>query len=783
MKRGAFIRKQLFFLSMLGCMCLAGCSGKEGGNPAGDSGGWFRESKKHGMYFLLLFFMLFLTACGKTEGTPELGIDGYIYQARQLPAEEEYQIEGLKVDNDSLWFMANGGIYSLPLEENMDFGNRKLLTSNSNVTDYVLGQDGAVYYVLMNYSTTKDWQSVPAGCTLVKQKGSWSQEWQKPFPDINISWYGKCLEMDGNGQLILLSEDALYWIDEKGEIKDTVSVENYQFTEGAQRLATGDAGRIYYCTARSWYGSNDETWGIYEVTGAEDSPLKEIPGKKGIPYSSAYGLLCDSSDGMVYQYRGETAAWEPVFRWSDSNLSSPNTNSNELVQTDEEHFTVMLRDVISENFNSVFYQLSRTAVSELPEKEILVLAATEYISDELKEWVSRFNRENDRYHITLEQYGIDEIDTKLNSRLVSSNPPDLVDVNWLDVVSYGEKQTFEDLAPFLEASDALDRDMFFDRLLESNTIDGRLVCIPRSFYIATVFGRASEVGTDTGWTGEEVMALAEKYPDRRLLQIGDEFLVRRLFGIYLCEHYIDWESGECTFDSEEFHGFLEWLKGYLNRIHRQFDDTWEYLAEDCLLYMDGITDLSSRARYERELGEELTFIGHPTSEGRPCIPVEVQNALCITSRSRHKEGAWQFLEYFLSREEAPAYYFSSRKDIFQRELDEEMTPDYFYNEDGSIRMMDGSIDMEGNALSGPFMKARVWDSNGEVLYYYMSQEQADALLEIIEVLDFTPRGGAQDRVLDIIDEESAGYLDGSRSVKETAEIIQNRVRNLVQESL
>ena len=38
MKSAVFVRK-LFFLLMLGCMCLAGCSRKEGGNPAGDSGG------------------------------------------------------------------------------------------------------------------------------------------------------------------------------------------------------------------------------------------------------------------------------------------------------------------------------------------------------------------------------------------------------------------------------------------------------------------------------------------------------------------------------------------------------------------------------------------------------------------------------------------------------------------------------------------------------------------------------------------------------------------------
>lgn len=740
--------------------------------------GWFGR----GSIWMIFLFAFCLTACGKKESTRELGINGYVFQSVQVPVAEGCYIENIKAREDSLCFITNGGIYSIPVEENMDFGKRQLLAADSGMTDYTFGPDGVLYYVTADYRMGKGYEFVPAGCTLVKMAEDGRQEWRKPFPDIPISLDGKCLAADGKGQLFLMAGDVLYQINEAGEIESTISLEKNGFSDGVRQLMAGAEGHVYYCTSR--YGTSDETWEIYEITEAAEVPLKALPGRAGIPYSSAFGLLCDSEDGIVYQYKGDPAVWEPVFRWGDSCLNSARTNSNELVQTDEEHFSALLMDVTSDDFHTDLYQLTRTAVAELPEKEILVLAAAGYTSDDLKQWVSHFNRENERYHVIIEQYGMDEIDTKLNSRLLSSEPPDLVDVTELDVVAYGEKQTFADLTPFLEASDILAREMFFDRLLDAYSIGGRLVCIPRSFYIKAVFGRTSEVGIEAGWTAEEAMKLAEQYQDRRLLAVGDQFLVSQLFGTWLCEQYIDWESGECAFDSEEFGGFLEWLKTYQDRNRGEF--AYEYLSENCVLYLEYMRGLHDRARHEWNLGEEITFIGQPTSDGRPCIPVKVQDALCITSRSGNREGAWEFLEYFLAGEAVSAYSFSSRRDLFQRALEAEMTPEYFYTEDGEIEMMDGWVDREGNVLSGPNMKAKRWVGdmgNTEVLYYYMSAEEADAVMKIFEEIDFTPGGGLKGKVLEIFEEEIPGYLEGGRPAEEVAEIIQNRVKNLVQENL
>ncbi len=153
-----------------------------------------------------------------------------------------------------------------------------------------------------------------------------------------------------------------------------------------------------------------------------------------------------------------------------------------------------------------------------------------------------------------------DVDMGLNLRLVSSDPPDLLEVSKLDILNYARKAAFEDLAPYLEESGDLDKDMFPESLLEGYTIDGKLVCIPGSFSIQAVAGSVSRLGDKMGWTMEGVMELTERYPEQRLaLDTGARFLVKELGGRYICQRYIDWETGECGFESDDFYAFLEWV--------------------------------------------------------------------------------------------------------------------------------------------------------------------------------------------------------------------------------
>lgn len=68
-------------------------------------------------------------------------------------------------------------------------------------------------------------------------------------------------------------------------------------------------------------------------------------------------------------------------------------------------------------------------------------------------------------------------------------------------------------------------------------------------------------------------------------------------------------------------------------------------------------------------------------------------------------------------------------------------------------------------------------------YYYMTKEQADAILYAIESTDFTPRREEEEEIMDIIMEELEAYLYRSRTLEEVTQIIQNRVQVIVQETM
>ena len=120
-----------------------------------------------------------------------------------------------------------------------------------------------------------------------------------------------------------------------------------------------------------------------------------------------------------------------------------------------------------------------------------------------------------------------------------------------------------------------------------------------------------------------------------------------------------------------------------------------------------------------------------------------------------------------------------------------MTPDYLKTEDGEIMVYgDGVRDETGNIIpaGSPRIRPRAYVTDpvtvqSHVLYDSMSREQADELLEIVSLLDFTSQGGMEDKVLDIILEEAAGYLNGERALEDVTGNIQNRVQNLLQEVL
>ncbi|MDE5892141.1 MAG: extracellular solute-binding protein [Acetatifactor sp.] len=729
-----------------------------------------------------------LTACGDTADDRSLGIDGFVYIAREMELPGEVYIASSSSIRDGyLYYQEDETLMRLPLDRIEDSWSEYSVPVLScqiqdNVMDYAAGNNGDLYYYRQNRIANAGGLSALADESLLVRQaadGSIVYETDIPLPDA-ISKLPCDLAVDGEDRAYLLAEGCIYVINASGETVAAISTEEYtqNLTFGNQvQFLTGPGSQVYFLI-----GSSGET--IYKIIADGSYRLEEqselTRNMSGRFYSSPYGLLCDKADGILYQYRETDSSWHPLLRWTDGNAGS---TAGMVLQLSEDciaacYSTINGSLASMENEDSL-YLLTRTAVAELPQKEILVLASM-YPSSSLQQSVMEFNQASDQYHILLDIYKGDEAATRLDAAMVSSDPPDLLDISSLDFVKYAEKQALADLSPYLNRSKVIKPEDFLPALLEGYTAGGRLCSIPSSFTLTTVMGRPDQIGSDAGWTMTDVMALSEKYPDCRLINFNSfSYILNYLCSDYILEEYIDWEEGTCRFDSSEFRELILWIWDHSEESGRFPANEERYTSglvpEDMLLIRKSIFSPYNYALEITKMGGDVTtIIGYPTADGHELHEISVQDALGITSSSRHKEAAWQFMEYFLSQDFLELYAFPSRREALLQLIEEEATPTYQTDENGNIIYINGK----------PEIKVRMVEYIGEMRteYRYLEREHADALLNLIDHLDFVPESTQKSTAAAIIREELGSWLSRDKSLEEAADIIQNRIQLLLDEN-
>ena len=712
-----------------------------------------------------------LSGCGEKDSSRTLGIDGYVYVPQQVELSglslESFQIVDGYIYYRSGDYDSGTDLRRFPAEELLSQETPVLPSGESlfgadnpteHIQDFTVSPDGCLYYLEYRSSpgeTSALRLSEPDGAEVYDENAERGYVLAKQGPDggeafcVSLSGPAWAVAWGGQDTAYVLSEDFLYCIDGKGRLLDRISVEY-----GRGTLLEGENGRVYY-------DPQDSGNAVFEITG--DGTLKRLAG----PYAhggsfagSREGLLYSGADGRLYRYTADSAGWEILLRWGDSNLAVH--FSWEMLLVSEDKMVVCLP--VPEQTDALkkeCYILTRTPAEELAEKQVLVMAGCN-IFTRMEQYVMAFNRSSETYHITIEYCDMDGLD----AALVSSDPPDLINLTDMDYTKYGEKDALEDLEPLLKESSLLDREDFPEAILEACTVKGRLVCIPDEMYCTTVVGRTSQVGAGAGWTAADVMALAEDNPQAELfLHNNFTLMVRELFRDYILGQYVDWENGECSFDGEEFLSFIRWVAE-----HSDAADSGEVPVEAWIGTMPKERLLSiwssvislEHLLYERAyFGEEVTAVGYPAADGSVSHRGTAINHLGIVAASKQKEGAWQFIESFLSREDGAYTFLPARIDRLEE-------------------MADALLPEEGTESVEMKIHIRIPDGADES-YAGMDREELDAVFAIIEAADYTPVREKEEQVIDIILEEMAPCLTGAKSYQEAASIVQNRVKLLLQE--
>ena len=137
----------------------------------------------------------------------------------------------------------------------------------------------------------------------------------------------------------------------------------------------------------------------------------------------------------------------------------------------------------------------------------------------------------------------------------------------------------------------------------------------------------------------------------------------------------------------------------------------------------------------------------------------------MSSKSENKEGAWEFLRYFLSYEyQKGSYGFPTNLKLYEELKQEAMQRPYYYDENDQKVEYDASYYLDGVDIPIPPM------TEEEV------QEVEDFLFSLNQVTVY------DDDLMNIITEEAEAYFEGQKSAKEVAAIIQSRAQIYVNEN-
>lgn len=393
--------------------------------------------------------------------------------------------------------------------------------------------------------------------------------------------------------------------------------------------------------------------------------------------------------------------------------------------------------------------LSPTDPAELKEPVILTIAT---LGEGLYGLTYEFNTSGTDYFLEEVDYSsggtlsTSEALTRLSADIAAGNAPDMFLLSGMPVNSWIRQGYLADIMPLIEADPGFDPDDIV--ILEQLSMGGGFYYLDSSFGIDTYAALESNVGDALGWTPEEYLAAEAALPAGSIMMYN---MTKDLFFEQVASRYmqqaIDWQSGSCDFDNEEFIALLESTNairetpepevftGYVPAEQALREGT-EYAVA---LWVGNVTQIKE---FESLVGEPVSVVGMPTPDGECGSRLMINSPVGIYAGSAEQEGCWEFLKFLL------------------------MSYDMDYHSGANSVM----------PAYRPYFDAQLERAANEGDF---SSSDAQRLWKLIEAVDCTTL--YDETALGIMKEEALAYFSGIRSAEKAAEIIQSRLSIYVAE--
>lgn len=689
-----------------------------------------------------------------------------------MPVEDIY-MEGEVLESQTKTFVTfaqydfdMNPIAEFEIEQLGNYGfNGMAADSNGNIytllCEYGVVTESGVYkdlYTLVGYSQTgTELFSIPLG---------------KDVPDDEYFYVNTILCADDKLVLWAMNNIEVYSL--TGELVKSIDV------------SSADLGQLFLLRdgslASILYGDTNMDLVKINLETGEISDKIAIP-YNGYNFAHYAGVYCDfilvDSNG-VYTYNIGDESHKKIMDFVDSDMAS-NTCYSIMQLTEESFFAWTFDDATGESMCGVFTKVDPATIKD---KEVLTLGVL-WMDSDVRKRVVEFNKASDTYRIRVEEYS--QYNTaedysvglsRLNTDIASGNAPDIMCLTGeMPVESYMSKGLFVDLKTFVENDPELNMQDYSPEVIEAFSQDGKWYQMVPSYFLYTVFGKAADVGEEPGITFEELKALRDKkgedvqiFSERTKMSVLNDAIMMN------SDEYINWETGECFFNTPEFISLLEFANEFPSEIDYEslYNDP-TYWEKQETLFRDGKALLQpyTIANFtdflyceDGTFGEQITAVGFPVNKGTGNAYM-CNFAFAISAKSKHQDVAWDFLRYYLTDEfqDSLEYGWPIKLSSLDKRVKKAQERPYYEDGNGNKVEYDDTYYIGGM----------------EIVLEPLTQADCDRVLSFLKSADHVYN---YDRnILSILEEECAAYFEGQKSVKEVADIIQSRVHIYVNENL
>ena len=507
----------------------------------------------------------------------------------------------------------------------------------------------------------------------------------------------------------------------------------------------------------------------------------------GLTFLAEYSeneIVYSNMDG-VYRFKFGDSSVTKMMDYVNSDIDTYSLRN--MLVVDEEHLFATYEDRNDYSTHPCFCTYVKP--EDVKDKKTLVLAGL-FVDVDERSNVIQFNRNSDDYRIVVKDYSADAGETeqglvRLNNDILAGNIPDIILLDSIiPLDSYVDKGLLANVDDLIKKDSELSKLEYFDNVFEAYRKNGVLYQVIPRFVVRTYAGKKSILGDRKGITMAEANKLVSDMGGEQVFDGGytrDGFLAVMMN--YCGSDFVDVKAGKVNFDSQEFIDFLQ----YANTLPEKEQDSgydeeyWEeyfsnyysqYRRNRTLLYDLRIEDVNDMVTNTHGmLGDEAAYVGFPTAEGTGSY-IEIYTSYALSAKSENQAGAWEYVRRFLGedyqRNEDHKYGYLYGMPVIKKFVVDEMQTlkdrPYWTNYDGEKEYYDITFH----------------DGNEEIVLEPFTQKEVDTLIQFITSVK---KPEFQDEtVMEIVMEEVGAFFAGSKSAKDVAGTIQNRVQLYVNEN-